>query len=174
MCFFYLKHMLCFSFILLSECIRTLHLHVKFWGGGCPQIPYSGHILNYITFFTSCEFAGVFIIDWFSGFFSFFIISPTDQQVHCWSWIKKHMPSDPQLHLEDVSWKYTGQTSSNCHEICLTREWMYEMKQRPIAQVISDPCVLLSSESDWSSSHGRVVWALVCVHDSRTLPVALL
>uniref|UniRef100_A0A8C2CB11 Pyruvate dehydrogenase phosphatase regulatory subunit, mitochondrial n=1 Tax=Cyprinus carpio TaxID=7962 RepID=A0A8C2CB11_CYPCA len=39
---------------------------------------------------------------------SFFIISPTDQQVHCWSWIKKHMPSDPQLHLEDVSWKYTA------------------------------------------------------------------
>ncbi|CAM4585144.1 unnamed protein product [Leuciscus chuanchicus] len=39
---------------------------------------------------------------------SFFIISPTDQQVHCWSWIKKHMPNDPQLHLEDVSWKYTA------------------------------------------------------------------
>lgn len=39
---------------------------------------------------------------------SFFIVSPTDQQVHCWSWIKKHMPNDPQLHLEDVSWKYTG------------------------------------------------------------------
>lgn len=40
---------------------------------------------------------------------SFFIISPTDQQVHCWSWIKSHMPNDPQLHLEDVSWKYTGE-----------------------------------------------------------------
>ncbi|MEQ2203402.1 hypothetical protein XENOCAPTIV_029585, partial [Xenoophorus captivus] len=40
---------------------------------------------------------------------SFFIISPTDQQVHCWSWIKKHMPIDPHLHLEDVSWKYTGE-----------------------------------------------------------------
>lgn len=40
---------------------------------------------------------------------SFFIVSPTDQQVHCWSWIKKHMPSDPHLHLEDVSWKYTGE-----------------------------------------------------------------
>lgn len=39
---------------------------------------------------------------------SFFIISPTDQQVHCWSWMKQHMPSDPQLHLEDVSWKYTA------------------------------------------------------------------
>lgn len=39
---------------------------------------------------------------------SFFIVSPTDQQVHCWSWIKKHMPNDPQLHLEDVSWKYTA------------------------------------------------------------------
>uniref|UniRef100_A0A673BY67 Pyruvate dehydrogenase phosphatase regulatory subunit, mitochondrial n=1 Tax=Sphaeramia orbicularis TaxID=375764 RepID=A0A673BY67_9TELE len=39
---------------------------------------------------------------------SFFIVSPTDQQVHCWSWIKKHMPSDPHLHLEDVSWKYTA------------------------------------------------------------------
>lgn len=22
--------------------------------------------------------------------------------------MKKHMPSDPHLHLEDVSWKYTG------------------------------------------------------------------
>ncbi|XP_035251702.1 pyruvate dehydrogenase phosphatase regulatory subunit, mitochondrial [Anguilla anguilla] len=39
---------------------------------------------------------------------SFFIISPTDQQVHCWAWIKKHMPNDPHLHLEDVSWKYTA------------------------------------------------------------------
>ncbi|XP_062860566.1 pyruvate dehydrogenase phosphatase regulatory subunit, mitochondrial isoform X2 [Trichomycterus rosablanca] len=39
---------------------------------------------------------------------SFFIISPTDQQVHCWSWIKRHMPNDPQLYLEDVSWKYTA------------------------------------------------------------------
>uniref|UniRef100_H3D2X9 Pyruvate dehydrogenase phosphatase regulatory subunit n=1 Tax=Tetraodon nigroviridis TaxID=99883 RepID=H3D2X9_TETNG len=39
---------------------------------------------------------------------SFFIVSPTDQQVHCWSWIKRHMPSDPHLHLEDVSWKYTA------------------------------------------------------------------
>ncbi|XP_067451944.1 pyruvate dehydrogenase phosphatase regulatory subunit, mitochondrial [Thunnus thynnus] len=39
---------------------------------------------------------------------SFFIVSPTDQQVHCWSWIKKHMPNDPHLHLEDVSWKYTA------------------------------------------------------------------
>lgn len=42
---------------------------------------------------------------------SFFIVSPTDQQVHCWSWIKKHMPSDPHLHLEDVSWKYTGEST---------------------------------------------------------------
>ncbi|XP_028295903.1 pyruvate dehydrogenase phosphatase regulatory subunit, mitochondrial [Gouania willdenowi] len=39
---------------------------------------------------------------------SFFIISPSDQPVHCWSWIKKHMPSDPNLHLEDVSWKFTA------------------------------------------------------------------
>lgn len=39
---------------------------------------------------------------------SFFIVSPTDQQVHCWSWIKKYMPNDPHLHLEDVSWKYTA------------------------------------------------------------------
>ncbi|MBN3316616.1 PDPR phosphatase, partial [Atractosteus spatula] len=39
---------------------------------------------------------------------SFFIISPTDQQVHCWAWIRKHMRSDPQLHLEDVTWKYTA------------------------------------------------------------------
>lgn len=47
-------------------------------------------------------------------FASFFIISPTDQQVHCWSWIKKHMPNDPHLHLEDVSWKYTGMDRHNC------------------------------------------------------------
>ncbi|MBN3288100.1 PDPR phosphatase, partial [Polyodon spathula] len=38
----------------------------------------------------------------------FFIISPTDQQVHCWSWIKQHMPSDSHLQLEDVTWKYTA------------------------------------------------------------------
>ncbi|RXM31226.1 Pyruvate dehydrogenase phosphatase regulatory subunit, mitochondrial [Acipenser ruthenus] len=38
----------------------------------------------------------------------FFIISPSDQQVHCWSWIKQHMPSDSQLQLEDVTWKYTA------------------------------------------------------------------
>lgn len=42
---------------------------------------------------------------------SFFIVSPTDQQVHCWSWMKKYMPSDPHLHLEDVSWKYTGKSA---------------------------------------------------------------
>uniref|UniRef100_A0A674PCX5 Pyruvate dehydrogenase phosphatase regulatory subunit, mitochondrial n=1 Tax=Takifugu rubripes TaxID=31033 RepID=A0A674PCX5_TAKRU len=39
---------------------------------------------------------------------NFFIVSPTDQQVHCWSWMKKYMPNDPHLHLEDVSWKYTA------------------------------------------------------------------
>ncbi|XP_072374582.1 pyruvate dehydrogenase phosphatase regulatory subunit, mitochondrial isoform X1 [Scyliorhinus torazame] len=39
---------------------------------------------------------------------SFFIISPTDQQVHCWSWLKQHMPKDSQLQLEDVTWKYTA------------------------------------------------------------------
>ncbi|XP_078256651.1 pyruvate dehydrogenase phosphatase regulatory subunit, mitochondrial isoform X2 [Rhinoraja longicauda] len=39
---------------------------------------------------------------------SFFIISPTDQQVHCWSWLKQHIPKDNQLHLEDVTWKYTA------------------------------------------------------------------
>lgn len=48
--------------------------------------------------------------DFSSPLRSFFIVSPTDQQVHCWNWIKKHMPSDPQLHLEDVSWKYTGKS----------------------------------------------------------------
>lgn len=45
---------------------------------------------------------------------SFFIISPTDQQVRCWAWIKQHMPNDPQLHLEDVSWKYTGESRLIC------------------------------------------------------------
>lgn len=39
---------------------------------------------------------------------SFFIISPSDQQVRCWSWMKQHMAGEPQLHLEDVSWKYTA------------------------------------------------------------------
>ncbi|KAM9301504.1 pyruvate dehydrogenase phosphatase regulatory subunit, mitochondrial isoform 2-T2 [Gastrophryne carolinensis] len=39
---------------------------------------------------------------------SFFMISPTDQQVHCWSWLKQHMPSDSDLLLEDVTWKYTA------------------------------------------------------------------
>ncbi|XP_038609251.1 pyruvate dehydrogenase phosphatase regulatory subunit, mitochondrial [Tachyglossus aculeatus] len=39
---------------------------------------------------------------------SFFMISPTDQQVHCWSWLKKHMPNDGNLLLEDVTWKYTA------------------------------------------------------------------
>uniref|UniRef100_G3S3Q5 Pyruvate dehydrogenase phosphatase regulatory subunit n=1 Tax=Gorilla gorilla gorilla TaxID=9595 RepID=G3S3Q5_GORGO len=39
---------------------------------------------------------------------SFFMISPTDQQVHCWAWLKKHMPKDSNLLLEDVTWKYTG------------------------------------------------------------------
>jgi hypothetical protein len=36
------------------------------------------------------------------------MISPTDQQVHCWAWLKKYMPKDSNLLLEDVSWKYTG------------------------------------------------------------------
>ncbi|XP_053558157.1 pyruvate dehydrogenase phosphatase regulatory subunit, mitochondrial [Bombina bombina] len=39
---------------------------------------------------------------------SFFMISPTDQQVHCWSWLRQHMPSDSDLVLEDVTWKYTA------------------------------------------------------------------
>eukprot|EP00062_Callorhinchus_milii_P018914 gi/632972865/ref/XP_007902869.1/ PREDICTED: pyruvate dehydrogenase phosphatase regulatory subunit, mitochondrial [Callorhinchus milii] len=39
---------------------------------------------------------------------SFFIVSPTDQQVHCWSWLNQHMPKDSQLQLEDVTWKYTA------------------------------------------------------------------
>ncbi|XP_070616787.1 pyruvate dehydrogenase phosphatase regulatory subunit, mitochondrial isoform X2 [Erythrolamprus reginae] len=39
---------------------------------------------------------------------SFFMISPTDQQVHCWAWLKKHMPKDKNLLLEDVTWKYTA------------------------------------------------------------------
>ncbi|XP_030059481.1 pyruvate dehydrogenase phosphatase regulatory subunit, mitochondrial [Microcaecilia unicolor] len=39
---------------------------------------------------------------------SFFMISPTDQQVQCWSWLKKHMPNDSDLFLEDVTWKYTA------------------------------------------------------------------
>uniref|UniRef100_A0A8D0GQS0 Pyruvate dehydrogenase phosphatase regulatory subunit, mitochondrial n=1 Tax=Sphenodon punctatus TaxID=8508 RepID=A0A8D0GQS0_SPHPU len=39
---------------------------------------------------------------------SFFMISPTDQQVHCWAWLKRHMPSDSNLLMEDVTWKYTA------------------------------------------------------------------
>uniref|UniRef100_A0A4X2M981 Pyruvate dehydrogenase phosphatase regulatory subunit, mitochondrial n=2 Tax=Vombatus ursinus TaxID=29139 RepID=A0A4X2M981_VOMUR len=39
---------------------------------------------------------------------SFFMISPTDQQVHCWAWLKKHMPENSNLLLEDVTWKYTA------------------------------------------------------------------
>ncbi|XP_029061360.1 pyruvate dehydrogenase phosphatase regulatory subunit, mitochondrial [Monodon monoceros] len=39
---------------------------------------------------------------------SFFMISPTDQQVHCWAWLKKYMPEDSNLILEDVTWKYTA------------------------------------------------------------------
>ncbi|XP_043937267.1 pyruvate dehydrogenase phosphatase regulatory subunit, mitochondrial [Protopterus annectens] len=39
---------------------------------------------------------------------SFFIISPTDQQVHCWAWLKQHMPNDSNVLLEDVTWKYTA------------------------------------------------------------------
>ncbi|XP_054390093.1 pyruvate dehydrogenase phosphatase regulatory subunit, mitochondrial isoform X2 [Pongo abelii] len=39
---------------------------------------------------------------------SFFMISPTDQQVHCWAWLKKHRPRDSSLLLEDVTWKYTA------------------------------------------------------------------
>lgn len=43
--------------------------------------------------------------------FSFFMISPTDQQVHCWAWLKKYMPKDSNLLLEDVTWKYTGKVA---------------------------------------------------------------
>ncbi|KAI1235475.1 hypothetical protein IHE44_0002340, partial [Lamprotornis superbus] len=32
---------------------------------------------------------------------SFFMISPTDQQVHCWAWLKNHLPDDSNLVLED-------------------------------------------------------------------------
>ncbi|OBS81376.1 hypothetical protein A6R68_20404, partial [Neotoma lepida] len=39
---------------------------------------------------------------------SFFMISPTDQQVHCWAWLNKYMPKDSNLLLEDVTWKYTA------------------------------------------------------------------
>lgn len=39
------------------------------------------------------------------------MISPTDQQVHCWAWLKNHLPDDSNLVLEDVTWKYTGKKS---------------------------------------------------------------
>ncbi|XP_052022146.1 pyruvate dehydrogenase phosphatase regulatory subunit, mitochondrial isoform X2 [Apodemus sylvaticus] len=39
---------------------------------------------------------------------SFFMISPTDQQVHCWAWLNKYLPKDSNLLLEDVTWKYTA------------------------------------------------------------------
>uniref|UniRef100_A0A8B9Q5N1 Pyruvate dehydrogenase phosphatase regulatory subunit, mitochondrial n=1 Tax=Apteryx owenii TaxID=8824 RepID=A0A8B9Q5N1_APTOW len=39
---------------------------------------------------------------------SFFMISPTDQQVHCWAWLKNRLPSNSSLTMEDVTWKYTA------------------------------------------------------------------
>ncbi|XP_059681094.1 pyruvate dehydrogenase phosphatase regulatory subunit, mitochondrial isoform X2 [Gavia stellata] len=39
---------------------------------------------------------------------SFFMISPTDQQVHCWAWLKNRLPDDSNLTMEDVTWKYTA------------------------------------------------------------------
>ena len=36
------------------------------------------------------------------------MISPTDQQVHCWAWLKNRLPDDSNLTMEDVTWKYTG------------------------------------------------------------------
>lgn len=36
------------------------------------------------------------------------MISPTDQQVHCWAWLKNRLPNDSNLTMEDVTWKYTG------------------------------------------------------------------
>jgi hypothetical protein len=40
------------------------------------------------------------------------MISPTDQQVHCWAWLNKYLPKDSNLLLEDVTWKYTGNQST--------------------------------------------------------------
>ncbi len=59
-CFFYMMHMLSFSFILLSECTRTLHLHAKFikkngWGA----TPLQGFNSERCHLLTSCEFAGM-------------------------------------------------------------------------------------------------------------------
>lgn len=39
------------------------------------------------------------------------MISPTDQQVHCWAWLKNRLPNDSNLTMEDVTWKYTGRKS---------------------------------------------------------------
>ncbi|PKU31421.1 pyruvate dehydrogenase phosphatase regulatory mitochondrial [Limosa lapponica baueri] len=39
---------------------------------------------------------------------NFFMISPTDQQVHCWAWLKNRLPDDSNLTMEDVTWKYTA------------------------------------------------------------------
>jgi len=39
------------------------------------------------------------------------MISPTDQQVHCWAWLKNRLPDDSSLTMEDVTWKYTGKKS---------------------------------------------------------------
>lgn len=36
------------------------------------------------------------------------MISPTDQQVHCWAWLKNRLPNDSNLTMEDVTWKYTA------------------------------------------------------------------
>uniref|UniRef100_A0A672UAE6 Pyruvate dehydrogenase phosphatase regulatory subunit n=1 Tax=Strigops habroptila TaxID=2489341 RepID=A0A672UAE6_STRHB len=35
----------------------------------------------------------------------FFMISPTDQQVHCWAWLKNRLTDNSNLTMEDVTWK---------------------------------------------------------------------
>lgn len=57
------------------------------------------------------------------------MISPTDQQVHCWAWLKKHMPEDSNLLLEDVTWKYTGRRSL----------WGQLRRERPACPDVSSP-----------------------------------
>lgn len=76
--------------------------------GSCWVSPVAvGHRMYWVTSWLS-----QFTVSGFHFFFSsFFMISPTDQQVHCWAWLKNHLPEDSNLTIEDVTWKYTGNAS---------------------------------------------------------------
>lgn len=76
--------------------------------GSCWMAPVvCGQRMNWIILWLSS-----LIVSWFWFLSSsFFMISPTDQQVHCWAWLKNRLPNDSNLTMEDVTWKYTGRKS---------------------------------------------------------------